>query len=111
MVFPASCLVFSSSPQAGCKPDMENCREQGDFSKVYQQPELLQGQDLECWEEGEGVGALPVTLIPFPCAGGAAGNTLPTAGGAAPQLLPHRLPGQKRAWWDSTKSCSARGEL
>lgn len=57
------------------------------------------------------MGALLVTLIPFPCAGGAAGSALPTVDGAAPQLLPHRLPGQKRAWWDSTKSCGAHGEL
>lgn len=58
------------------------------------------------------MGALLVTLIPFPCAGGAAGNALPAPGGVAPQLLLHRLPGQKQAWWDSTvKSRSARREL
>lgn len=58
------------------------------------------------------MGALLVTLIPFPCAGGAAGNALPALGGTASQLLPHGLPGQKRAWCDFTvKSHSARGEL
>lgn len=41
------------------------------------------------------MGALLVMLIPFPSAGGAAGNALPAPGGAAAELVPHRLPGQK----------------
>lgn len=42
-------------------------------------------------EEGEGMDALLVTLIPFPWAEGAAGNAFTALGGAAPQLLPHRF--------------------
>lgn len=56
--------------------------------------------------------ALLVSLIPFPCAGGAAGDAFPALGGAVPQLLQHGISGQKRVWWESTvKSCSVCREL
>lgn len=47
------------------------------------------------------MGALLVALIPFPCAGGTAGNAFHSLDGAAPQLVPRELPKQKQAWYTS----------